>query len=49
MTNSPVCFGSVPRVHQIFNGQLVQILVLSQGRNDIPAQTVDIDPATFGP
>jgi hypothetical protein len=38
-----------PAGHQVFNGETVQLLVIAQRSNDVPAQAVDVDPATGDP
>lgn len=46
---SPICLCPVPRVQQILNRQFVKLFVLAQGRDHIPAETIYVNPAAFGP
>jgi len=41
----PVYFSSIPPVHQVLYSQSMQSLLLPKYPNNIPADTIDIDPA----
>lgn len=45
----PVDLGPTLGAHQVLNGQAMQLLVVAQRADDIPAQAIDIDPATRDP
>ena len=49
MVGVPVGFGSVSRIYEVFNSQTVQLLVVPQRLNHVPAQAVDIDPSAGRP
>jgi hypothetical protein len=45
----PVDLGAAPVAHQILDCQAVELLVVPQHADDVPAQAVDIDPAAGHP
>ena len=49
MLREPVCLCSVTSVHQVFNSQGMEFLVIAQQLDDIPTQAIDIDPSTTRP
>lgn len=49
MLREPVRLCSVTSMHQVFNGQGMEFLVIAQQLDDIPTQAIDIDPSTTRP
>lgn len=45
----PIRLGPAPGIHQVFDGEAVELLVLAEGPDDVPAEAVDVDPATLNP
>ena len=45
----PVGLGAAAGVHEVLDGEAVQLLVLAEGLDDVPAEAVDVDPPALHP
>jgi len=49
MLRVPVSFSSIPRVHKVLKGEIVQLSFTTEQPDNVPVESVHVDPATGDP